>query len=48
MAVSWVVHKVSGGHRKGTHSIAGVAVFALAALAAVHYARAWPGKSSSA
>jgi len=43
-AVSWVVHKVSGGHRKGTHSIAGVAVFALAALAAVHYATDLAGK----
>ena len=32
------MHKISGGHRKGTHSIAGVTVFALAALAAVHYA----------
>ena len=27
-AVSWVVHKVSGGHRKGTHSILGLTVSA--------------------
>ena len=43
-AVSWVVHKVSGGHRMGTHSIAGVAAFTLAALVAVHYATGMPGK----
>jgi hypothetical protein len=26
--VSWVVHKISGGHRKGTHSILGLTVSA--------------------
>ena len=42
--VSWIVHKVSGGHRKGTHSILGVAVFTLAAWVAVNDARSLTGK----
>ena len=42
--VSWIVHKVSGGHRKGTHSILGVAVFTLAAWVAVNHARGLTGK----
>ena len=33
-AFAWIVHKISGGHRKGTHSLAGVAVMAVASLAA--------------
>ncbi len=33
-AFAWIVHKISGGHRKGTHSLAGVAVMAFASLAA--------------
>ena len=36
-AVSWVVHKISGGHRKGTHSVLGVAVFTVAAWLAVKH-----------
>jgi len=36
--VSWLVHKISGGHRKGTHSILGVAVFTFAAWLAVTHA----------
>ena len=44
MAVSWIVHKISGGHRKGTHSVLGVAVFTLAAWIAVDHARGLPGK----
>ncbi len=31
---AWIVHKISGGHRKGTHSLAGVAVMTVASLAA--------------
>ena len=31
---SWVVHKVSGGHRHGTHSLVGIAVFTAAAYGA--------------
>ena len=33
-AFAWIVHKVSGGHRKGTHSLLGVAIMAVGALAA--------------
>lgn len=33
-AFAWVVHQVSGGHRKGTHSLLGVAIMGLAALGA--------------
>jgi membrane-bound metal-dependent hydrolase YbcI (DUF457 family) len=43
-AFSWVVHKISGGHRKGTHSAAGLAVFTVGAWAAVHYATTLTGK----
>jgi hypothetical protein len=31
---SWIVHKISGGHRKGTHSLLGVALMTLAAIGA--------------
>jgi membrane-bound metal-dependent hydrolase YbcI (DUF457 family) len=34
-AFSWVVHKISGGHRKGTHSLLGVALFTFASWVAV-------------
>ena len=43
-AVSWVVHKISGGHRKGTHSVLGVAVFTFAAWVAVADAATLTGK----
>jgi membrane-bound metal-dependent hydrolase YbcI (DUF457 family) len=33
-AFSWLVHKLSGGHRHGTHSIVGIAVFTAGAYAA--------------
>ena len=41
---AWLVPKISGGHRHGTHSLAGVAVFALLAMAAVHWRHTIPGK----
>ena len=44
MAVSWIVHKISGGHRKGTHSVLGVAVFTFAAWLAVTHATSLTGK----
>ena len=44
MAVAWVVHKISGGHRKGTHSVLGIALFTVAAWAAVAGARGLTGK----
>lgn len=34
-AFAWLVHKISGGHRKGTHSLAGITAFTAAAWAAV-------------
>jgi len=33
-AFAWIVHKISGGHRKGTHSLVGVALMTVASLAA--------------
>jgi membrane-bound metal-dependent hydrolase YbcI (DUF457 family) len=34
---AWVVARISGGHRHGTHSLVGIAVFSLGALAAGSY-----------
>jgi len=31
---AWIVHRLSGGHRKGTHSLLGIALMTLGALAA--------------
>src|SRR5262252_4064694 len=31
---AWIIHKISGGHRKGTHSLLGIALMTVAALAA--------------
>jgi membrane-bound metal-dependent hydrolase YbcI (DUF457 family) len=42
--VSWVVHKVSGGHRKGTHSVAGAALLTFASWMAVAHAAGITGK----
>src|SRR6516162_5456275 len=33
-AFAWIVHKISGGHRKGTHGLPGVALLTAASLAA--------------
>jgi membrane-bound metal-dependent hydrolase YbcI (DUF457 family) len=33
-AFAWIVHKISGGHRKGTHSLFGVALLTAGSLAA--------------
>jgi membrane-bound metal-dependent hydrolase YbcI (DUF457 family) len=33
-AFAWIVHKISGGHRKGTHSLLGVALLTVASLGA--------------
>jgi membrane-bound metal-dependent hydrolase YbcI (DUF457 family) len=33
-AFAWIIHKISGGHRKGTHSLLGVALLTVASLAA--------------
>ena len=36
-AFAWVVARISGGHRHGTHSLVGITVFTLGALAAGTY-----------
>jgi len=43
-AVSWIVHRISGGHRKGTHSVLGAAAFTFAAWLAVTHAGSLAGK----
>ena len=43
-AFAWVVEHISGGHRHGTHSLAGVAAFTGAAYAAEHYRHTLGGK----
>jgi len=43
-AVSWIVHRISGGHRKGTHSVLGAAAFTVAAWLAVTHAGSLAGK----
>lgn len=42
-AFAWLVEKVSGGHRHGTHSLAGIAAFTAAAYAAVGHRHTLPG-----
>ncbi len=42
--VSWIVDKISGGHRKGTHSILGLIVFTGAAWLAGAHASGLAGK----
>jgi membrane-bound metal-dependent hydrolase YbcI (DUF457 family) len=44
MSLAWIVHRISGGHRKGTHSFLGVVVFAIAALLAGNWQAAQPGR----
>ncbi|HEY2522635.1 MAG TPA: metal-dependent hydrolase [Streptosporangiaceae bacterium] len=41
---AWIVHHLSGGHRKGTHSVLGVLVFTAGAWAAVHFDHTLAGK----
>jgi membrane-bound metal-dependent hydrolase YbcI (DUF457 family) len=41
---AWLVERISGGHRHGTHSLAGVAVFTAAAFAAIRYSAATGGR----
>lgn len=43
-AFAWLIEHVSGGHRHGTHSLAGIAAFTEAAYAAEHFRRTWGGK----
>jgi membrane-bound metal-dependent hydrolase YbcI (DUF457 family) len=46
-AFAWCVAKISGGHRHGTHSLAGVVVFAAAALAAAGLEEAGPAGAAA-
>jgi membrane-bound metal-dependent hydrolase YbcI (DUF457 family) len=41
---AWLVEKLSGGHRHGTHSLAGIAVFTAAAYASVSYRHLLAGR----
>jgi membrane-bound metal-dependent hydrolase YbcI (DUF457 family) len=43
-AFAWLVEHLSGGHRHGTHSLAGVAAFTAGAYAAVLYRHTLPGE----
>jgi hypothetical protein len=43
-AFAWVIEHISGGHRHGTHSLAGIAAFTGAAYAAEHYRHTLAGK----
>ncbi len=45
---AWVVAKVSGGHRHGSHSILGVAVFTALAWAACHFRHDVAGRAGLA
>jgi LexA-binding, inner membrane-associated putative hydrolase len=44
---AWLIEHVSGGHRHGTHSLAGIAAFTGAAYVAEHYRRTLGGRSGS-
>ena len=44
MTLAWVVHRVSGGHRKGTHSLTGIGVFTVGAWVAVRFDASMGGK----
>lgn len=41
---AWMVEKISGGHRHGTHSAVGVAAFTGAAWLACLFRHTWPGR----
>ncbi len=43
-ALAWVIRKVSGGHRHGTHSLVGVGTFTAVAWLACLFRDTWPGR----
>lgn len=43
-ALAWVVEKLSGGHRHGTHSVVGIAAFTGVAWLACLFRDTWPGR----
>jgi len=42
--LAWFIRAVSGGHRHGTHSLAGIAAFTAVAWLACLYRHDWPGR----
>jgi membrane-bound metal-dependent hydrolase YbcI (DUF457 family) len=42
--LAWFVRKVSGGHRHGTHSLAGIGAFTAVAWLACLFRHTWPGR----
>jgi membrane-bound metal-dependent hydrolase YbcI (DUF457 family) len=42
--LAWCVEKISGGHRHGTHSLAGIAAFTAVAWLACLFRHDWPGR----
>ena len=42
-AFAWIVHQLSGGHRKGTHSLLGLALLTIAAL----WAGSWQQRAAA-
>lgn len=42
--LSWLIRLVSGGHRRGTHSLLGVAAFTAVAWLACLFRHTWPGR----
>lgn len=42
--LAWIISRISGGHRHGTHSLLGVAAFTAAAWAACLFRHTWPGR----
>lgn len=47
-AFAWTVGRISGGHRHGTHSLAGIAAFTALAWLAVHYRHDTAGRTGLA
>jgi membrane-bound metal-dependent hydrolase YbcI (DUF457 family) len=43
-ALAWVVRKLSGGHRHGTHSLVGIGLFTGVAWVACLFRETWPGR----
>ena len=43
-AFAWVVGRISGGHRHGSHSVVGVAVITAVTWLAAFYRHDWPGR----
>jgi membrane-bound metal-dependent hydrolase YbcI (DUF457 family) len=44
--LAWCIRAVSGGHRHGTHSLAGIAAFTAVAWLACLFRHTWPGRTA--